>query len=243
MKRFSWAMGCLLLIAGCSSHKMSYVPTTTYDPNDYRSITDEDIRKAFEAQPQIRLPVKLAWYNMGTGGLMLSLIQPRPGVFGSYEIPKALIEGSRPYFSDNYLYYAAPRPIDLKAVRLLAARAQCDVVVLVGSRFEEQQDPNAWVFFNVLIVPVFVTPFLNVSYHYEAEALVFDVRNGYLYKHAKFVADDEKKYLTIYQLDSAAKAVEKKMKNKGKEYLTTEIYSLFKGPPTAANTQEMPTKQ
>lgn len=217
------------LAAGCATANSSYAPTATCSENDVRNVTDEDILKAFQAQPQIQPPVKVAWYNMGSDALMASLMKTDPNVALHYEIPKSLVEGARPYFrSRGYYYFAEPRQIDVKALRLLAARAKCDVVVLVGSRFEEEMDVNAWAVLNMLIVPALLTPYWNAKYHYEAEVLVFDVRNGYMYKHAKSVSDGEKKHLTIYVLYETSKKMENEFREKGRQHLEKEIYSLFR---------------
>lgn len=217
------------LAAGCATANSSYAPTATCSENDVRNVTDEDILKAFQAQPQIQPPVKVAWYNMGSDALMASLMREDPNVALHYEIPKALVEGARPYFpSRGYYYFREPRQIDVKALRLLAARAKCDVVVLIGSRFEEELDVNAWAVFNILIVPALVTPYWNAKYHYEAEALVFDVRNGYMYKHAKSVSDEERKQITIYGLVETSKKVELECRAKGWKHLEKEIYTLFR---------------
>jgi hypothetical protein len=231
MWRFLSVSFAVLMAAGCVTRNLSYEPTSVYSESDLRSITDEDIRKAFEARPQIKLPARIAWYDMGTGDLMtLLMAKAHPNVSGPYEIPKALVEGARPYFAPRHYdphYYSAPQQINLKALRLLAARARCDVLILVGSRFEEQRDINAWGALNILIVPIFLAPFQHARYHYEAEAFIFDVRNGYLYKHAKSISDEERRYLTIYSVEDRAKSVHDEVKEKGRQHLLREIYSLF----------------
>ena len=220
----------LLPALGCATQHSSYAPDAAYDP---RSATEDDIRQALDAAPQLHPPVKVAWYNMGTDSLLASLMHPDPGVTLHYEIPKSLVEGARPHFAPRSpyqrygAYYTQPRAVDPKALRLLAARAKCDVLVLVGSRFEEQRDENGWAILNIAILPAFFTPFLDVKYHHEAEALVFDVRNGYLYKHAKSVSD-EKRRLTMYELEKTSKRMENDLREKARKHLDGEVYALFR---------------
>lgn len=218
----------IMIFTGCAA-KLSYAPTSSYSEGDNRDINDEDILKAFQAEPQIKLPTKIAWYNMSRDSL-IDLIQYKneQTIIENYNIPKTLVEGFQPLFDKPYYgYYHSSNPINFKGVRLLAARAKCDIVVLVSSRFDEKRDINGWATLNILLLPALFTPYLNVEYKYAAEVFVFDVRNGYMYRHLKYDNDAKDKFINIWQAETMAEAVNGKLIKNAAEYVKEEIKKLF----------------
>ena len=218
----------IILFTGCAT-KLSYAPTSSYSEGDSRNINDEDILKAFQAEPQIKLPTKVAWYNMSRDSL-IDLIQYKneQTIVENYNIPKTLVEGFQPLFDNpNYGYFNSSNPVNFKTVRLLAARAKCDIVVLVSSRFEEKRDINGWATLNVLIIPALLTPYWNIKYKYAAEVFVFDVRNGYMYKHLKYENDERKKLISVWKAEKIAETINGKMIKNSADYMKEEIKKLF----------------
>lgn len=229
----------LLPLIGCTTQRMSFQPSSFYSEAD-REISDVQIKQAFEAKPQLKLPAKIAWYSMGTDNLMDSLLKSckDPGIKNikeNYNIPKSLVEGTRPYFYQDYYYYRAPCRINLQLLRLLSARAKCDIVILVSSSFEEKREVNSWAPLNIFIIPIFLTPYLNVKYHYEGKILIFDVRNGYFYREAKTISDEQADKLTIYELDKNAKKIKKELLAKAVRYFRNEINSFLKQKKTTSH--------
>ena len=219
---------CACLLFGCATQR-AYSPTSTLADNSDRAINDEAILRAFEAQPQLKLPSRVAWYNMGSDNLpSLSQYIDSQTIIENYNIPKSLVEGLEPLFKSSYYgYRRAPKPINFNAIRLLAARAKCDVVVLCSSRFEERQTWNAWGWLDILILPQLFTPHINAHYKYSAEAFVFDVRNGYMYRHIKH--DDEKKinWLTIWTSADSAETANRSMLLDTKKFIISELQTVF----------------
>ena len=229
MKNYQALFLYLLLILSsfaCSSSR-SYYPTAKYSEGDLRNINDEDILKAFEAEPQLQLPTKIAWYNMSYDSLVFKLQMPEnKQILENYLLPKSLIEGIDPLFPSQYQSYYS-QPIDFKAIRLLAARAKCDLVVLVSSRFGEQQEWNIWSTFNLLILPAFFTPHIDSEYRYSAEVFVFDVRNAFMYTHLKYSDTKKSTKLTASQAPKNSKSVNENMINEATAYFKTELQKLF----------------
>lgn len=180
---FRITRGLIIIFAlfSCASGQIrEYRPTSTYTENDLRDISDEDIRKAFEAEAQIITPVKIAWYNLNQDDMVERIQTVNSDILLNYKLPKTLVEG----FSNQARYtYTPPVTINLKALRLLAARAKCDLLVLVGSRFSVSSSYNGLSFFNILLVPAFFLPFLDYTFSIASEMYVFDVRNGFMYLH------------------------------------------------------------
>jgi len=219
----------VILLAGCATMH-SYTPTSSYYEKDSRSINDEDILKAFEANPQLVTPVKVAWYSMSRDSLAEKCtISDSSLVSINYPIPRSLIEGFDPLFEQpEYMYYRDPKPLDFRALRLLAARAKCDLVVLVSSRFAQQGTLNGWAWFNVLLFPVFFTPYLDIEYRYAAEAFVFDVRNGYMYRHLTYNDAAIVKTVGIIRADAVTDSVNTAMLDSASISLKRELMELFR---------------
>jgi hypothetical protein len=95
----------------------------------------------------------------------------------------------------------------VKKLRLLAARANTDVLVIVDHGYRNM-GANGLVGLNVLLLPILFVPFLDASVKGYAEAFVIDVRNGYLYGHV--VEEDQRgsSYATIYDKSAATNAKE-----------------------------------
>lgn len=222
----------MVVLPGCAA-KMSYAPTSSYSEGNTREINDEDILKAFQAAPQIELPVRVAWYTMSRDSLLHYLkFEDQETIVENYNIPRTLIEGSEPLFDrPSYGYYYSPRysprPVNFKAVRLLAARARCDIVVLVTSRFQERRGVNAWSALNVLLVPALFTPYWHIEYRYSAEAFVFDVRNGYMYRHLKYNDDEKEMFVNVWRADPLAQDINKDMLQSASKYMKDEVRKLF----------------
>jgi hypothetical protein len=199
--RFSSALALAALglstLAGCGA---SYQPgrTAGFDLDASPQIDDDDIRKAFEARPQLPGTVRLAYYTFDpkVAGDLDALLAGVPGVSGVYRIPPLLVTGQRRFEAE------APREVTLKKLRLLAARAHADALLVIDHGYRAR-GANGFAALNVLLVPMLFTPFLDHRVEGYADAYLVDVRNGYLYGH---VSEDDRRgpaYATIY-----AKSVE-----------------------------------
>jgi hypothetical protein len=201
MGSFSFLRGVALaglLSAGCSTSVHRPGLATAFDAHPGREVTDEDIRVAFSARPQLPGRVRVAYFsndparNAGIEGAFASI----PQVDDVYRIPSLLVTGQRRF--DEARPWDPPREVSLHALRLLAARARCDALVVFdyGSRIE--RSANGYAAFNALVVPVFFTPFLEARVESYLDAYVIDVRNGYLYRHVSASQRAEASRLTMW---------------------------------------------
>jgi hypothetical protein len=201
------ALAGLAALTGCGG---TYAPgrTAGFDADATPQIDDEDIRKAFEARPQLPATVRVAYYTFDPtvakdlDGALAAL----PGVSSVYRIPPLLVTGERRLEDPRYGQSPA-REVTLKKLRLLAARAHADALVVIDHGYRTG-GANALAALNVLVVPMLFTPFLDNTVEGYAEAYVVDVRNGYLYGQ---VAEDDKRgerFATIYAPTAAQVAAE-----------------------------------
>jgi len=169
-------------------------------PDDARQITDDDIRVALSARPQLTVPTRIAWFNMAPerDEAIAGMLQSLPTVSGTYRIAPLLVTGRRRYEPPTPPEARAGGEASLSRLRLIAARAQCDLVVVFDYGYRVDTTANAWVALNVLLLPVLFTPFLDTEAESYLDAYVIDVRNGYLYGHATDVRRDHDDEETIW---------------------------------------------
>ena len=221
------------LIIGCGATLTSYSPQSSFAPDDPRQITDDDIRKAFEARPQILPPVKLAQYSMSNDDYFsyFKKIQGTRLVDEVYRIPTELVDGVSNYSRDDYRYYdrfQERKPINLKYLRLLAARARSDILVIVANDVSIHTRTNEWGCLYPLIIPSFFTPHRDFYAEMTTRAFVLDVRNGYLYKDYTIKPTKiQKNYVYSYQLEDLREEAEKALYNESSNFLANDLQNLL----------------
>ena len=170
---------------------------THFAADSAREINDDEVRAAFEASPQVKETSKVAYYTFdeSRSADIEKMLATTHHVTSVYKIPRLLVTGQRT-FQDGSLG-AQSGEVSLKKLRLLAARAHADVLVVFDHGYRGG-GANPLVALNVLLVPALFTPWLSNETESYAQALVFDVRNGYLY--ADFTTTDKggQHYVTIY---------------------------------------------
>ena len=174
---------------------------TGFRLDDPREIDDEDIAKAFLASPQMPDEVRVAYYvfDEGHADEAEAMLKDVPGVVSTYRIPSLLVSGKRRFDAAPSRYAAPPEePISLEQLRLLAARARADVLVVVDYGYEVRRDANPWIATAPLIFPLFFAPWLDVEVESYVDGYVVDVRNGFLYGHLSSTDAAEEAQQTIH---------------------------------------------
>lgn len=194
-------MCALVLGLGVGCGGGSYQPSrsTNFQIDAEAEIDDDDIRKAFDARPQMPASaIRLAYYTFDPeiADDLDKTMSALPGVSSVYRIPPLLVNGQRRY-QENYGHYGQTTDVSVKKLRLLAARAKTDVLVIVDHGYRNQ-GINPLVAFAPFLVPILFVPFLDTLIKGYVETFVVDVRNGFLYGH--LVQEDERgeEYVTIY---------------------------------------------
>jgi len=179
-----------------------YMPSrvANFDPDGAAEINDEDVRKAFEAKPQLGDKFNVAYFSFDPSkdADVEKVVRDVPGVSSVYAIPALEATGKHRYDETP-----TNAPLSMKKLRLLAARAHSDVLVVVDYSRKTEATPNALVALNVLLFPTFFTPFLDVKVQSAVDAFVVDVRNGYVYGHIALSQQQTKPHQTIYSADTA----------------------------------------
>lgn len=194
-RRLAFASLSLLpLLAACGNTLYQPGRGVRFDTAD--QVSDDEIQGAFGARPQLSGPMRVAYFafddrhaadlERSLGGL--------PNVEAIYRIPELLVLGKRRFDSAP----AEQQPLSIRQLRLHAARAHCQLLVVVDYGYKVDRSANGWAVLNVLVLPSLFVPFLDSEVESYMDSYVIDVRNGYLYGQLNAREEGEKKRLTIW---------------------------------------------
>lgn len=174
-----------------------------FDPDGTAQIDDHDVQQAFEAKPQWRSDFNVAYFSFdeSKNADVEKTLHAVPGVASVYAIPALEATGHHRFDEAQ-----SSAPLSMKKLRLLAARAHADVLVVVDYARRTDVTPNGLAALDVLLVPALFLPFRDVKVESAVDAFVVDVRNGYMYGHIALDKTDVEKHRTIYDDDDAIAA-------------------------------------
>lgn len=172
-------------------------------------IDDADIEKAFAARPQLGPSFRVAYFSVDPkkGPEVEAMLRTVPGVTDVYAIPQLLVTGA-PRLAEPHGPRPEPEVVSLKKLRLFAARAHADVLLVVDTGHRVQVEPNGWVATSPLLLPLFVVPFLETTTESYMDAYWLDVRNGYLYGQTVSSRKDTSASHTLYS-DPSGESLER----------------------------------
>lgn len=196
------------LACGGSVYQPSRV--ANFDADGAAEVNDEDVRKAFEAKSQLGEQLSVAYFSLdpSKGADIETAIRAVRGVTSVYSIPALAVTGQHRFDPAPGWQAPAPAPISIKKLRLLAARAHCDVLVVVDYSRRTDVTVNAFAALNVLLLPALFVPFLDAKVASAVDAFVIDTRNGYLYGHVALAKEELAPRRTIYTVDDALVAAQ-----------------------------------
>ncbi len=195
------AVAALSMAAGCSA--ATYQPSRMkgFQFDTPQEINDEDIRKAFEASPQLKPRLNVAFYAFDDthNDEIRNRLKADPHIAEVYALPEFMLTGRGRFERRNP--WETPTPPSLKQMRLMAARAHCDVLLIFDYGHKVETSPNGLTILNALLIPVFFTPFLDQEVESALDAYVIDVRNGYLYGHVTASEKHLEESVTIWSAE------------------------------------------
>jgi hypothetical protein len=188
------ALTLALATAGCGATSYSASSHGRFTPETEKAINDDDVRAAFGARPQIGATSRVAYYIFDDEkaeqfGRALGSI---PSINSVSHIPTLFVTGAGKF---DYVY--RDNALNVTKLRLLAARAQADLLILLDYGYRGG-GVNGLAAFNFLFLPALFLPFLDNTTESYASAWVFDVRNGYLYGEANSDAKSGPAFATVY---------------------------------------------
>lgn len=196
--RMAATIAAALLAAGCGTAVYRPPGAGQFELDPATEINDEDVKKAFEARPQLQQSYSVAYYSFdpARAEALEGMVRSLPGVRSVYRIPPLLVTGERRYAEHSP--WEPAKPVSVKKLRLIAARAHADVLMIFDHGHKVDRPPNGLIVFAIALVPMLFVPMSNLEVESYLEAFVIDTRNGYLYGH---LTTDEKggdSFLMLY---------------------------------------------
>lgn len=192
----------IFVLSGCGASVYQPARDAGFDLDPAFEIDDEDIAKAFAARPQLPERVHVSYYSFDEehAPALAKTVDSSKKVAGSYRIPSLLVTGKgRLAEPSGGMYPREPVTApSIKKLRLLAARAHSDVLVMFDYGHRWSSEANGWAATAVLIVPMFFAPMADYQVESYLDTYVIDVKNGYLYAHISSQAKDEADVETLY---------------------------------------------
>ena len=213
---------CSLLL-GCGATVYSPGGHVGFEIEPNFEIDEAAIAQAFAAQPQMRTQNRVAFYSFDATRLPEMKL---PGVGEVYPLPALLVEGRRTLEERRHYYSYRSKPFSIKKLRLLAARAKADLLIIIDNQHRVLSEPNGWMASCFLIIPIFFAPFIDAEIESRLEAYILDVRNGYLYAHVMVDEEEQQEWLTLWSLNFDETL--KKQWSLLKKQLTEQLTKLLK---------------
>lgn len=180
-----YSAACVMLFIQCASSK--FVPTISTFENEGGSYqyNDSTIVEAFKQNPQIKLPLKIAIYDVGFESISIAdSLQKLAEVESVTHISPAMVEGGNYYNrleNSWYRYYNEPTVTDPKKLRTIAARSHSDAVLYFGTSHSIYSDTNLLGVSYFALVPMLFMKGNSLEVNSYLDVHLIDVRNGFIY--------------------------------------------------------------
>lgn len=183
MKHFLIA-ALILLLSACASSRGFDREELRGQISEKEVVTEEDIQNVLELKPHLPQPFKLAMYfappSNTAWGSQNSWNWDREDKDVLLEMKDDLTE--KGIASDIFVIHdSIMEGNDLKAIRLAAARAGADAVLVIHGVGDVDRYNNGLGMTYVLLVPALLFPGTETDALYMVNASMWDVRNQYLY--------------------------------------------------------------
>lgn len=166
---------CLFILSGCGGVLSSSQPTLTVrDALATDALGEAELAALIEARPRVHDDFRVAWLAVAPGhdAALEASVTGLPGQRDAHRLSPLVAAGRRRFDEGGR------SEISLQMLRILAARAHADVLVVVDHGWRSTRSPNGWAALSVLLVPSLFTPHLDADVEAYVETTVLDVRTG-----------------------------------------------------------------
>ncbi len=210
-------LGIALIFSNCASRKY-LTPISTVIPDSQMTITDEEIRAAFQNQPQLVKPLNIALYDAGSvHSSFADSLQNIEFVNGVYEISPAMVDNADYYASSYgswYGRYTSPPQTDIKKLRLLAAQGKADLLIIMCPTHRYYEHTNFLAVTWLLLLPSIIVPGMDAELKTDIDMFFVDVRNGFLYATYHNQTKFKNNFVSLYYWsDAESKVVPKQVES------------------------------
>lgn len=185
--KYIFAALLVFMLTACASSRGFDRGTLRERISDQKQVTEEDIKKVLELKPQLPSPFRLAIYfrppatawRYGYAWSWLGEDKDTLLAIGSELKGKGTIADI--FVISDYIVEGS----DTKAIRLAAARAGADAVLIVNGVGDVDRYNNKLAYSYFLLITTFFIPGTDADALFMAHASLWDVRNQYLYLSAE----------------------------------------------------------
>ena len=179
-RSFSRLVLVLVALASCASIGCGGVITSTTPTLSIQShapsvdgLSADELSAIIAERPSVREGYGLSWLAISPGheNTLAAAFEGLPGQSESHRISPLVATGRRRFDE-------ARGEVSLQTLRVLAARAHTDVLVIVDHGWRSTRSPNGWAAFSVLLLPSLFTPQIDAHVEVYVELTVLDVRTG-----------------------------------------------------------------
>ena len=182
-----WALLLVLLATACTASRGFDRNTLRDQIIDRKQVTEEDRQRTLELQPQLPSPFRLALYftspsasrRYGSAWNWLGEDKDALLAIGTGLKSKKIV--SDMFVISDHIAEGS----DNKTIRLAAARAGADAVLIVNGVADIDRYNNAFGYTYFLVITTFFIPGTEADGLFMANASLWDVRNQYLYLSAE----------------------------------------------------------
>ncbi len=190
MRRVTLLFLCAIVV-GCARH----APLERPDRPLASTIPNADVERAFKSQPAFRESVRVAVFSPDTrlASAVATRLLIHPAVSSVHRISPLLITGQRRFDKS-----APTLPLDIDRIRLAAARAHADVLLVIDYAARTRRTANGLAATAPLLIPLAFAPMQDVIAESYIDGYVFDTLSGYEYGELHFDRKEREEYITIY---------------------------------------------
>jgi hypothetical protein len=155
------------------------------------SAVQEEVDRLLGLKPKTPVPARVLLYQVPSTGRSnvaspLKVLELREAT--GQQMRKAL-QATGVFLSVDFLpeiLLPSGAPADLKTVRIAAARAQADAILVYSTEAGYERKPNDWALLYATLIGAFIAPGTDQTSMAVSKAVLLDVPTGYIY----FVTED-----------------------------------------------------
>ena len=214
------------LLLGCGRvrvHHLGGLAGFELDPES--EVKEPVLGRSIDSPPRFEPPLKVAYASLDPARLdaIHEMLESLPQVSETYAIPSLLIVGQ-----------PSLEVPSIKKMRLMAARARCDLLIIFDYAHRARSRTNWLAWFNVLLLPFLASPYLDEELDSFLEGHLMEVRTGQVFAQVTVQEHGAKAYSNIYSSwvpDTAEEHWQSLLRRAG-EALQRELMAVAASAPT-----------
>ncbi len=190
----------LLGAIGCGNTVYQPADVTRLELAPRGATTRQDIQQAFGARPQLPAQFRVAFFTFDgrRTAALDAMLRTVAGVIETFHIPARLVGGRRFFGESTTASGLNDAPVSMRQLRLVAARAHAELLVVFDYGYRIGYSPNGLAAFGIAIAPLLFLPYRDVKTVSYLDCYIVGTRTGFLFGRLSVERRDTDDYLTLY---------------------------------------------